>query len=222
MPRQDGLFDGMSSLYQLSLTNNLITTIGLNVFTAKAGLCSLHDIYLQNNALTSLEPWPLIRGQLISGSSVNLESNGIAIFTNRLDWSFRCGMKWESMTLDLRKNPFEHVADLTDGWNTTGEFQLSTFVCTLTSLVEIVANVQFSIWNHTNHSTLWLARVIEFKQVWQQCSHPFVELFYLIFWTMDPWQRHLQYWLPLILQEKCLCCMVDRKWVTNHGDACLP
>ena len=127
----------MSSLYLLNMQGNQIATIGLNVFTTKAGLVSLHDIDLSFNKLTELEPWPLIRGQLVPHSLVNLESNGVASFTNRLNWSLRCGMKSESMTLNLKNSSFEHLTDLTNGWNITGNhnyFDHSIIHCILEAI----------------------------------------------------------------------------------------
>ena len=60
----------MSSLVSFNLAINRITKIGLNVFTAQAELVSLHDITLDSNELTELEPWLFIRGQLVLSSSV--------------------------------------------------------------------------------------------------------------------------------------------------------
>jgi len=118
---QEFVFDGIRSLKLLNLANNRIAMIGLNVFTAEAELTSLTTIGLESNDLTELDPWPFVRGQLIHGSTVSLQRNIIGKFTNRIGWSFRCGMQNHiEMSLNLQDNSFEHVTDLMDGWNITG------------------------------------------------------------------------------------------------------
>ena len=114
----------MSSLKSLNLAINRIATIGLNVFTAKAELVLLHDITLDSNELTYLEPWPFIRGQLVPGSVVSMEYNRIANFTNELGWSFRCGSRpYVNVELTLLGNAMIHLTDIFEGWNITGKFQ---------------------------------------------------------------------------------------------------
>lgn len=118
----------MSSLQYLTLAVNRISTIGSNVFTAKAGLTSLHDIMLDSNELTELEPWPFIRGQLVPHCLVSLTENRIAKFTNGLGWSFRCGMKPQvKMTLNLMFNSMGHLTDMFEGWNITGTLTAVSF-----------------------------------------------------------------------------------------------
>jgi hypothetical protein len=116
------VLDGLANLKKVNLAINKISSIGLHVFTQKANLTSLRDINLAFNSLTTLEPWPLIRGQLVSGSTVNLHKNRISVFTNRLGWSYRCGMKPRvEMSLNLTANMMQHAADLTNGWNISGK-----------------------------------------------------------------------------------------------------
>jgi hypothetical protein len=101
--------------------NNRITNIGLHAFSAKARLFALSEINIAFNNLTTLEPWPFIRGQLVPNSVVNLHRNPISVFTNELEWSFRCGMKpFFMMSLDMSYNEMKHLTDLLDGWNITG------------------------------------------------------------------------------------------------------
>ena len=59
---QDGLFDGLNSLWNLDLSWNQITSIGIHVFSNPNDLVRLSSIYLDHNLLSSLEPWPYIRG----------------------------------------------------------------------------------------------------------------------------------------------------------------
>jgi hypothetical protein len=119
---QEGVFDGMRTLTVLNLANNRIAKIGLDVFTTNAGLDSLRHILLNKNLLTEVDPWPLVRGQLLPGCEVNLESNRIATFTNRLNLTFRCGSKPHVQGLfGLKYNPFGHLMDLVNGWNILGE-----------------------------------------------------------------------------------------------------
>lgn len=115
------MFDGLASLKKLFLGNNCITKIGLNVFTASAGLVTLQEIEMANNNLADLEPWPLIRGLLVPHSRVGLEKNSIKTFTNKLGWGYRCGMPVIHMNLALSENKFTHITDFTNGWNITGQ-----------------------------------------------------------------------------------------------------
>ena len=52
---QDGIFDGLNSLYILDLSRNLISGIGLNVFSNRSNLSNLSSINLKGNLLTSLQ-----------------------------------------------------------------------------------------------------------------------------------------------------------------------
>ena len=77
-------------------------------------VCGTIDLAL--NSLSSLEPWPLIRGQVVSGCSVNFDRNKIETFTNSLKFRYRCGMQPIRMSLNLRKNEVKHFTDIIDGW----------------------------------------------------------------------------------------------------------
>lgn len=115
------MFDGLANLQRVDFSRNKIADIGLHTFSQKAGLTALREIILNFNALASLEPWPLIRGQLVPGSNVQLEYNRIRFFTNQFGWIFRCGMKPKvAVTIDLKGNMVEHLSDVLVGWNITG------------------------------------------------------------------------------------------------------
>ncbi len=112
----------MQTLTVLNLANNRIAKIGLDVFTANAGLDSLRHILLRDNLLTAVDPWPLVRGQLLPRCKVHLDNNRIATFTNLIGWGFRCGTKPKvAMALGLHGNDFGYISDLFNGWNITGE-----------------------------------------------------------------------------------------------------
>jgi len=129
---QDGLFDGLQSLATLNLSYNHIAFIGLRVFSNSSDLTSLRTINLADNRLTSLEPWPyyrLILGNKTSRVTIDLRSNLISNFTNKLKFEFRCGMKLPYGFLRLGYNRIKHVMDLINGWNIgVGQFY-SAAIC---------------------------------------------------------------------------------------------
>ena len=118
---QEGVFDGLKSLRKIVLSHNRISHVDLNVFTNNSELVSLNEIWLDYNQLTEMEPWLLIRGQLVPGSFVNLVFNRIRRFTNRLGWNFRCGMPPTAMSINLGDNNIHHLIDITSGFNITSE-----------------------------------------------------------------------------------------------------
>jgi len=82
---QDGVFDGLRKLIVLNLTDNRISYIGLRVFNSSSMLTSLRYVGLQNNRLTTLEPWPYFVGVHANSSdraTVLLGGNRISAFTN--------------------------------------------------------------------------------------------------------------------------------------------
>jgi len=116
---QNGLFDGLQSLLTLDLSWNKIAYIGLRVFSNASDLTSLRLINLDQNQLTSLEPWCYYRCILGSESSpvkIKLRFNLIQNFTNELQFDFRCGMKAPFGYLDLYSNRIRHITDLFHQW----------------------------------------------------------------------------------------------------------
>ena len=116
---QNGIFDGLQRLVNLDLSRNKIAFIGLRVFSNASDLTSLRLIKLDENQLTSLEPWCYYRCILGSESSpvnINLANNLIQNFTNELQFDFRCGMKAPFGYLDLYNNRIKHIMDLFHGW----------------------------------------------------------------------------------------------------------
>lgn len=122
------MFDGLSRLVSLNLSHNVISSVGLHVFTNVSGLVSLWQIDLSFNQLTQLEPWPFIRGQMaprsasgkrlgIPASFITLQHNNISEFTDNLNWTFHCGDKPLSLSLDLMANGMRHMTDWAYGWN---------------------------------------------------------------------------------------------------------
>ena len=117
---QEGVFTNLHQLKELSLYNNLITSIEPRVFDESANLLSLSFIDLSKNNMTELEPWPLIRAQHRQ-MDVSLASNRITKFTNSLRWSFDCNSTRVFKTrLDLSHNEIRHITDVMQGWNITG------------------------------------------------------------------------------------------------------
>ena len=117
---QNGLFDGLQSLVTLDLSRNKIAFIGLRVFSNASDLTSLRLINLDQNQLTSLEPWCYYRCILGSESSpvkIKLSFNLIQNFTNELQFDFRCGMKAPYGYLDLYSNRIRYVMDMLHGWS---------------------------------------------------------------------------------------------------------
>jgi len=122
---QDGLFEGLQELEYLNLEYNRISFIGLRVFSNASDLTRLRTLKLNDNALTSLEPWwyyRCIHGSQDSPVYVMVQGNQISNFTNRLKFHFRCGMKRPVGTLDLSYNQITHIMDIWQGWNISSAF----------------------------------------------------------------------------------------------------
>ena len=118
---QDGSLDGLKSLNLLNLGWNLISDVGLHVFSNRSNLRNLRDIRLDRNVLTSLEPWPYIRG--LHGSydskvSVELSYNYISNFTNEIGWKLNCS-EHSYVVVNLSTNRMRHLTDVAIGWNIT-------------------------------------------------------------------------------------------------------
>jgi len=119
---QDGLFDGLQELVSLNFSENHISQIGLHVFSNESDITNLRQIDLEFNNLTSLEPWPLVRGQLGTEQSIvtiRLDHNRISTFTNELGWKTNCSEKPGFVKVDLSWNDIRHIMALAKGWNFT-------------------------------------------------------------------------------------------------------
>ena len=91
-------------------------------------LTSLRNIQFYDNRLTTLEPWPYfvgLNGNMDHKAVVNLGSNSITSFTNKMEWKPNCSMKPTYMFLDLTGNSIRYVTDITRGWN----FTFATIMC---------------------------------------------------------------------------------------------
>ena len=67
---------------------NQLLNVELRDLTNKSDLISLDTIDFSGNNLTTLEPWPLIRGRVhgnFSRCTIDLHDSNIAKFTNRID-----------------------------------------------------------------------------------------------------------------------------------------
>ena len=118
---QNGLFDGLQELVSLNFSENNIFEIGLGVFSNQSDMISLRHIEVSYNNLTSIEPWPLLRGQIVTEwVYVRLDHNRISTFTNEMRWkpnySFVTG---GFLVIDMTWNRIRHIMDLVDGWNFT-------------------------------------------------------------------------------------------------------
>ena len=115
------MFTDLRRLTRLSLAFNDISSVEPRVFDESANLTSLTHIYLYDNQMTELEPWPLIRAQH-RPMYVDVRRNRITNFTNALRWSFDCNSTrvFESK-LDLAANVFRHITDIIHGWNIDGK-----------------------------------------------------------------------------------------------------
>ena len=102
----DGVFDGMTFLRQVWLDNNLIHTIGNNVFPTN--LKSLQVIDLSYNKLTYLEPWFFLLPELIL---INASNNVIHQFVNTIGFNIiiKPVTHSENLTIDLDRNEFEYA-----------------------------------------------------------------------------------------------------------------
>ena len=121
---QDGVFDGLMSLGYLLLGWNRISDIGLNVFSNEPNVSNikLWMIELNDNLLTSLDPWPFIQG--LHGARgfevyINLSNNFISNFTNKIGWRVNTNHYSGSFKLIISKNNIRHLNDIVVGWNLT-------------------------------------------------------------------------------------------------------
>ena len=118
---QDGLFDGLNSLRELQFNSNRIYSIGLRVFSDPNDLVNLRRVALDYNQLTSLEPWPYIRGLRGSAESkveVTFYQNLISEFTNNIGWRFNCSRRSYADVM-IGDNYIRHIGDIPAGWNIT-------------------------------------------------------------------------------------------------------
>ena len=126
---QNGLFRGLHKLVSLNFSENFIFEIGLAVFSNQSDMTSLRHIDLSYNNLTSIEPWPLVRGQLGTEKAtvvIRLDHNRISTFTNDMRWKTNyCIAPGGLLELDLTWNRIRHVMDFANGWN----FTFIEFLC---------------------------------------------------------------------------------------------
>ena len=114
---QDGLFDNLQMLRSIDFSFNRIANIGLQLLSNESNLLNLATIKLQNNQMTSLEPWPFVRAQVLapiakSVLSVNVSHNMISRTMSSVGWKYNCSMKFAYMILNLEYNKIKHFADL--------------------------------------------------------------------------------------------------------------
>ena len=126
---QDGLFDGLHKLQTLILNRNRISSIGLRVFNCPVRLTSLIDVYLTENRIQALEPWPIymgLNGRVNRKAMIELSKNNISVFSNHMGCKIDCGFKPPvHFYLKLDYNPIRHISDILHGWNTS----ITTAVC---------------------------------------------------------------------------------------------
>jgi len=138
---QDGLFDGLQSLATLDLSHNRIVFIGLRVFSNSSDMTSLRSLNLSYNRLTSLEPWGYYRcilGDEASRVTIDLQSNLISNFTNKLKFEYKCGTKRPYCYVNLNYNRITHIMDAVNGWNLGGF--LSSLYCLLNKNSPVSSN----------------------------------------------------------------------------------
>jgi len=122
---QNRLFDGLNSLRDIKLYSNRISSIGLHVFSNPNNLVSLKLIDLDDNLLQSLEPWPIIRGQIgLPAVVVYINKNRISNFTNNIGWQFQCNSRPSYAKVHMKFNYIKHLTDVLHGWNVTSTRQI--------------------------------------------------------------------------------------------------
>ena len=123
----DGLFNGLQELVSLNFSENHIFEIGLLVFSNESDMINLRHVELSYNNLTSIEPWPLFRGQHGTENAVvtiRLDHNRISMFTNNIRWKANCSAKPVFLEVDMSWNQIRHLMDVADGWNFTSFSEL--------------------------------------------------------------------------------------------------
>jgi len=87
-------------------------------------MISLRTIDLSHNNLTTIEPWPLIRGRYGTQESVvivDLRYNRISTGTNDIHWQINCSKTHVNLYayVQLGWNKIRHIMDIKEGWNFT-------------------------------------------------------------------------------------------------------
>jgi len=129
------LFDGLRNLENISLSRNQIAKIGPRVFTQQARLVSLTTVALNENLLSTLEPWPLILGVSRSAEKpllVAVRSNRISTLTNSVGYRYHCRLPPTFFRVDFAHNLLPRLSDMLRGWglNKTHVLCLLRYRCT--------------------------------------------------------------------------------------------
>lgn len=126
------LFDNLSKLEAIQLTQNRISFVDPHLFDITANLPKLRLIYLDGNNLTEIDTWPVKRAQLFDQTVVSVVNNSISRFTNWLGWHYDCNSPPLLHTTQflLWKNEIRHLNALFHGWNITGSFNNNLLIIT--------------------------------------------------------------------------------------------
>ena len=96
----NGVFDGMRALSSLTLTGNQIASISRDVFSSKSNMSIQMDyLYLDDNHLTSLEPW---------WHDVNTKHMRVS----KNPWDCSCDNKWMSGWLNSIAGQLDDIKDV--------------------------------------------------------------------------------------------------------------
>ena len=112
------LFEGLPQLTDITFRYNHITDLLPELFNPLANLAQLETIDFQNNALHSIDCWPLL---LKVCKNVLLNGNRISTFTNKSNTSFNCDeLRATRRLINFSDNHIAHISDLIDGWGVPG------------------------------------------------------------------------------------------------------
>ena len=122
----DDLFEGLTELQEIMFSDNKITDLQPELFWPLAKASKLKTISFKKNRLQSVDVWPLylidaIRISATDDLLINLDSNNISRFTNRLNYSSRC-IENDIRVFDVsfKDNQITHISDIVNGWNIPG------------------------------------------------------------------------------------------------------
>lgn len=123
---QDGVFDGLTNLTNLYLNDNKLTSVGSGVFSNLSNHPHLYYIYLQNNLISEIDSWPIMR--ILNAEDigfVGLQDNPLRSITTSRQWHFKCSTTNGLKAINLINTNINHLSTLFKALN----FTLANLLC---------------------------------------------------------------------------------------------
>ena len=128
----EGLFSGLQNLKKIKLGDNPIKFFGIEDFANASELTSLQEIHVSHYPLSTFEPWPFDRANVIAPLEFKfyIQNNSIVHFTNTIGLNLNnCSMvDGINLYFVLKFGPRRRIMDLLNGW---GFSTVNDFACTV-------------------------------------------------------------------------------------------